>query len=98
MSVDHTDHLHEHNHARSTLSQMEPRWRALESILRRKGYVDPAALDLLIETYEKKVGPHNGARVIVKAWIDPDFKTRLLPTERRRSHRSGMPACRASTW
>jgi len=78
MSVDHTDHLHEHNHARSTLSQMELRVRALESVLRQKDYVDPAALDLLIETYEKKVGPHNGARVIAKAWIDPDFKTRLL--------------------
>ena len=49
-----------------------------KSILTEKGYVDPAALDLLIETYETKVGPHNGARVIAKAWSDPDFRRRLL--------------------
>ena len=57
---------------------MQIRVRALESILTEKGYVEPAALDLLIETYEKKVGPHNGARVIAKAWSDPDFRRRLL--------------------
>lgn len=52
--------------------------RALESILVEKGYVDPAALDILIETYESKVGPHNGARVVAKAWTDPAYKQRLL--------------------
>ena len=52
--------------------------RALESILVEKGYVDPKALDVLIETYETKVGPHNGAKVVAKAWTDPNYKTRLL--------------------
>jgi nitrile hydratase len=57
---------------------MDLRVRALESILVEKGYVDPVALDVLIETYESKVGPHNGARVVAKAWVDPDYKQRLL--------------------
>ena len=76
---DHHDHGHHHDHDHgSELSEMQIRVRALESILTEKGYVEPAALDLLIETYEKKVGPHNGARVVAKAWADPDFKRRLL--------------------
>ena len=57
---------------------MQLRVRALESILTEKGYVDPKALDLIIEAYETKIGPHNGARVIAKAWTDPEFKQRLL--------------------
>ena len=52
--------------------------RALETVLTEKGYVDPAALDLLIETYEKKVGPRNGARVVAKAWADPAYRARLF--------------------
>ena len=68
----------EHDHAHSQLSEMELRVRALESVLTQKGYVEPAALDLLIETYEKKIGPHNGARVVAKAWVDEEFKQRLL--------------------
>src|SRR5436309_1796225 len=79
MAHDHDDHDHPHDHEHgSELSEMQIRVRALESILTEKGYVEPAALDLLIETYEKKVGPHNGARVIAKAWSDPDFRRRLL--------------------
>jgi nitrile hydratase len=54
------------------------RVRALESVLVEKGYVLPAALDLLIETYETRVGPHNGARVVARAWVDPDYRRRLL--------------------
>lgn len=54
------------------------RVRALESILAEKGLIDPKAIDTLIEMFEQKIGPHNGARVIAKAWIDPAFKTRLL--------------------
>ena len=54
------------------------RVRALETVLTEKGYVDPAALDLLIETYETKVGPRNGARVVAKAWADPAYRARLL--------------------
>lgn len=54
------------------------RVRALETILTEKGYLDPAALDLLIETYETKVGPRNGAQVVARAWTDPGFHARLL--------------------
>ena len=71
-------HDHHHDHEHSELSDTQLRVRALETILTEKGYVDPAALDLLIETYETKVGPRNGARVIAKAWIDPDYRRRLL--------------------
>jgi len=71
----HDDHHHDHG---SELSEMQLRVRALETILTEKGYVDPKALDLIIEAYETKIGPHNGARVVAKAWTDPDFKRRLL--------------------
>jgi nitrile hydratase subunit alpha len=74
---DEYDHDHGQDHG-SHLTDMELRVRALESVLVEKGYVDPKALDLLIETYETRIGPHNGARVIAKAWGDPDYKTRLL--------------------
>jgi nitrile hydratase subunit alpha len=68
---------HDHSHG-SELSEMQVRVRALETVLSEKGYVDPRALDLIIEAYETKIGPHNGARVVAKAWIDPEFKKRLL--------------------
>src|SRR3981081_3281893 len=68
---------HDHDHG-SELSETQLRVRALETVLTEKGYVDPAALDLIIEAYETKVGPHNGARVVAKAWSDPDFKRALL--------------------
>jgi len=71
-------HDHHHDHHHSELSETELRVRALESILTEKGYVDPAALDLLIETYETKVGPRNGARVVARAWTDPAYRERLL--------------------
>ncbi|MDX1527529.1 MAG: nitrile hydratase subunit alpha [Gammaproteobacteria bacterium] len=67
---------HRHSHAR--LSDTVLRVKALESLLVEKGLVDPAALDALIETYEHKVGPRNGARVVARAWSDPEFKQRLL--------------------
>jgi nitrile hydratase len=69
---DHDDH--DHHHEGSELSPIELRVRALESILVEKGYVDPAAVDALIETYETRVGPRNGARVVAKAWSDPAFR------------------------
>lgn len=53
---------------------MDVRVRALETLLIDKGWVDPAALDALIDTYEHRVGPHNGARVVAKAWTDPSFR------------------------
>ena len=70
---------HEDQHEQgSELSDVQLRVRALETVLTEKGYIDPAALDLIIETYETKIGPHNGARVIAKAWSDPAFKRALL--------------------
>jgi nitrile hydratase len=80
-SHEHTGHHHAHDHEHdhgSELSEMQLRVRALESVLTEKGYVDPAALDLLIETYETKIGPRNGARVVAKAWADPEYKRWLL--------------------
>jgi nitrile hydratase len=77
MSDQRHDDDHHHDHG-SELSEMQLRVRALETILTEKGYVDPKALDLIIEAYETKIGPHNGARVVAKAWTDPDFKRRLL--------------------
>jgi len=80
------DHAHEHDHEHddrpgphgAPLTDVQLRVRALESLLVDKGLVDPKALDTLIDTYETKVGPRNGARVVAKAWVDPAFKQRLL--------------------
>jgi nitrile hydratase subunit alpha len=72
-----SDHEHDHDHG-SELNEMQLRVRALETILTEKGYVDPAALDLIVEAYETKIGPHNGARVVAKAWSDPAFKQALV--------------------
>ena len=73
------DHHHDHDHPdHSELSEMQLRVRALETILAEKGYVDPAALDRIVETYETEVGPHNGAKIVARAWVDPAFKARLL--------------------
>ena len=71
----HDDHDHPH-----ALLPPEPalRVKALETILTRKGLIDPAALDEIIDTYQNKIGPQNGARVVAKAWSDPDFRAALL--------------------
>jgi nitrile hydratase subunit alpha len=74
----HHGHDAEHPQHGSELSEMQLRVRALETVLAGKGYIEPAALDLMIEAYETKVGPHNGARVIAKAWNDPAFRQALL--------------------
>src|SRR5438270_13882069 len=76
MAHDHDHDHHDHEHG-SELSEMQIRVRALESILTEKGYVEPAALDAIIEAYETKIGPHNGARVVAKARTDPAFKEPL---------------------
>lgn len=70
---------HDHEHPHSLLPP-EPalRVKALETILTQKGLVDPAALDEIIDIYETKIGPRNGAHVVAKAWMDPDFKAALL--------------------
>ena len=70
MTHEHQDH--------SELGEMDLRVRALESILSQKGYIDPAALDVLIDTYQTKIGPRNGARVVARAWIDAEFRKWLL--------------------
>jgi nitrile hydratase len=72
-------HHHDHDHAHQAVPN-DPtlRVKALESLLVEKGLVDRAALDALIDTYENKVGPRNGARVVARAWIDPAFRRRLL--------------------
>src|SRR5450631_3129348 len=71
-------HAHHHDDHGSELDEMQLRVRALETILTQKGYVDPKALDFIIDTYETKIGPHIGARIIAKAWADGDFKRRLI--------------------
>jgi len=73
------DHTHDHAHDHQVVpSDPTLRVKALESLLVEKGLVDRAALDALIDTYEHKVGPRNGARVVARAWTDPAFKDRLL--------------------
>ena len=70
---------HDHSHDHTELpSEIELRVKALETLLVEKGLVDPAALDVLIDTYENKVGPKNGAQVVAKAWTDPSYRTWLL--------------------
>jgi nitrile hydratase len=71
----HDDHDHSHG---SEMSPMVARVRALETVLTEKGYVDPKALDLIVETYETKIGPRNGAQVVALAWTDPAYKARLM--------------------
>lgn len=73
------DHHHHHDgEGQDPPSDMTLRVKALESLLVEKGIVDPAALDAIIETYEHKVGPRNGSRVVARAWRDPAYKARLL--------------------
>jgi nitrile hydratase len=76
--VNQNHHHHDHDHEGSALSETALRVRALESLLVEKGYVDPDALDRLIDTYETKVGPRNGARVVARSWADAEFKRWLL--------------------
>jgi len=68
---------HDDDHG-SELSEMQLRVRALETVLAEKGYIDPAALDLIVEAHETRIGPQNGARVVARAWVDAEFKRSLL--------------------
>jgi nitrile hydratase len=71
--------MHDHDHEQgSELSDLQLRVRALETILTEKGYIDPATLDAVVDAYETKIGPHRGARVVAKAWTDPEFERALL--------------------
>lgn len=73
----HDDDDHDHDE-HSELGEMDLRVRALESVLTAKGYIDPAALDALIDTYQTRIGPRNGARVVARAWVDPAYRRWLL--------------------
>lgn len=77
MSHDDHDHDDDHHHG-SHLSDVQLRVRALETVLTEKGYIDPAVLDLIVEHFETKVGPHVGAKIVARAWTDPVFKAALL--------------------
>src|ERR1700685_2732268 len=72
------DHEHNADHQESEVSPLQLRVRALETVLTQKGYVDPKALDALIDTYQWKIGPRNGARVVVRSWCDLKFRRWLL--------------------
>ena len=75
------DHAHGHSHEHgemSELSDTQLRVRSLETVLAEKGYVDSAALDAIVEAYETRIGPQNGARVVARAWADPAFRAALL--------------------
>lgn len=73
-----SEHTHDHDDDHSELDEMDLRVRALESVLTEKGYIEPAALDALIDTYQTRIGPRNGARVVARAWVDPAFRDWLL--------------------
>jgi nitrile hydratase len=72
------DNEYPHDHGYSELGEMDLRVRALRTVLTQKGYIDPAALDAVIESYETRIGPRNGARVIARAWVDLTFRRWLL--------------------
>ena len=71
-------HDHDHDHGQEPVLDIALRVKALESLLVDKGLVDPAALDAIVDYYEHKVGPRNGARVVARAWTDPAYRERLL--------------------
>lgn len=77
---DHDDHDddHHHDHHNRPPSDTALRVKAIESLLTEKGLIVPEALDLIVQTYEDKIGPRNGARVVAKAWTDPAYRKRLL--------------------
>lgn len=82
-SMAHDDHDHDHDHGKHDRHGAPPsetalRVKAIESLLTEKGLIIPEALDAIVETYETRVGPRNGARVVAKAWTDPDYRQRLL--------------------
>ena len=78
VSMSDVTHDHHSDEEHSELTQVDLRVRALRTVLEQKGYIDTAALDVLIDTYETKIGPRNGARVVARAWVDSAFRNRLL--------------------
>jgi nitrile hydratase len=69
----HSQDDHDHDHRDNHFSDMQARVKALETVLTQKGLIDPAAIDAIVDTYETKIGPRNGAHVVAKAWREPDF-------------------------
>ncbi len=95
--TDHHDHAGHEGEPGPPLSDVELRVKALESLLVDKGLVDPATLDHLIETYERKIGPRNGARVVARAWIDPAYRKRLLTDAGAALRELGFPGTQGTT-
>jgi nitrile hydratase subunit alpha len=92
MSTHEQDHHHHgHDHG-SELSDTQLRVRALETILTEKGYVEPAVLDAIIETYESRIGPHTGAQVVARAWADPQFRAQLFENAATAIASLGLPS------
>ena len=77
------DHGHDHGHHERPASQAELRARALEALLVERGLVSTDAIDAVVEYYENDVGPQNGARVIARAWVDPEYRARVVAEPRR---------------
>ena len=71
-------HGHDHGHRPEPLAPIEARVAAIESVLVEKGLIDTGRLDAIVENFEHNLGPMNGAKVVARAWVDPDYKTRLL--------------------
>jgi nitrile hydratase len=91
------EHDHDQRHDRhgdhgSELSDVELRVRALETVLTEKGYVDPAALDRIVEAYETRIGPHIGAAAVARAWVDPAFRAALLANASEAIAQAGIAA------
>ena len=84
-----SDHDHDHPHHNAPLGEMEQRVKDLEALLVDKGLVDPKAMDELVDTYEHRVGPRNGARVVARAWTDPEYRERLLADATAAIHEMG---------
>ncbi|MFC4294662.1 nitrile hydratase subunit alpha [Novosphingobium tardum] len=72
------EHRHEHGHDHGSAEDVTLRVKAIEQLLVEKGLLDPAAMEKLIDLYENRIGPRNGAKVVAKAWADPDYRARLL--------------------
>jgi nitrile hydratase len=84
-------HAHEHHRHDEPESDIVMRVKALESLLVSKGMIDPQALDMLVDTYEDRVGPHIGAKVVARAWSDPAYKRRLLEDGTAAVNELGFP-------
>ena len=89
--------MDEHSHTEPP-SEPALRIKALESLLVEKGLVDPGAVDEIIELFEKRIGPRNGAKVVAHAWADPAYKNASWKTAARPSPSWASPASRARTW